>query len=98
MLRDTTYLTTLEASVRSGLSDSALSRLAKAGELSQWVDPSDRRRRLYDAEEIDQLAERLDKPQLLIDGSQRRERALQRLKSHPAQWSRAGRAEAATGA
>ena len=78
------YITTFEAQVRSGLSGSSISRLAKAGKISQWVDPADRRRRLYDVVEIDRLITVMGVPEPVEDSH-----------PHPAQR---GLSEAATGA
>lgn len=78
------YITTFEAQVRSGLSGSSISRLAKAGKITQWVDPADRRRRLYDAAEIDRLITVMGVPEPVGDRS-----------THPSQR---GLSEAATGA
>lgn len=56
-------INTLQAVIQTGLSDSSLSRLAASGELSQWIDPVDKRRRLYDREEIKELAKKLETPE-----------------------------------
>lgn len=67
MVRQTEFISTLEAQARLGISGSQVGRLAAQGRLTQWRDPADRRRRIYDLKEVEALAAEMESAPALLE-------------------------------